>query len=71
LSKGWDGFKILDESKKKSKNLHSNTMKVSFSNKSLVKKVKSPWKPDEVPRLKKSNSKEIEIQKYLEEKFGE
>ena len=53
LSKGWDGFKILDESKKKSKNLHSNTMKVSFSNKSLVKKVKSPWKPDEVPRLKK------------------
>lgn len=56
LSKGWEGFRILDESKKKSKNLHSNTMKVSFSNKSLAQKVKKNWKDGEAPKLKKFDS---------------
>lgn len=56
LSKGYEGYKNMEDSKKKPK-ICTNptatvnpTMKVNFSNKSLVQRMKKVWKNEDPPK---------------------
>ena len=64
LSKNWDGFKNIEDSKKKTPKVvnATNAMRVNFSNKSLVQKMKKTWKATEdAPKLKKFHNSTVNL----------